>query len=104
MASAPFDRDPWKKRVSANAAGALILFALLHILSFAAASNALEPGVVRTIGFAVPVATAIWAANRFETRWTDTPELSGFRRAAVMLWAVAAVAPFLWSGMLRLIA
>lgn len=101
MASRPFDRDVWKKRVSSNAAGALVLFALLHILCLAAAPGDL--GAMRMIALALPVIAAIPAAARFEAHWHALPQSPRFRRAAGLLWATAVVAPFLWTGFILLI-
>ena len=96
MASQPFDEQIWKKRVSVNAAGALVLFALLHILCFAAASPG--AGVMRLMGLALPVIAAVPLAGRFEAHWHRTRDVRRFRRAAGLAWAGAAIVPFLWSG------
>jgi hypothetical protein len=101
MASRPFDRDVWKKRVSSNAAGALVLFALLHILCSAAAPG--DPGPLRMIALVLPVIAAIPTAARFEAHWHGLPDAPKFRRAAGLLWAAAAVVPFLWTGLYLLI-
>jgi hypothetical protein len=95
MASSPIAQAGWKKRVSANAAGALLLFTLLHLLCFAAASQGAGP--VRLIGLLLPVAMAVLLAARFEAHWYGRGD-AGFLRAAACLWIGAACLPFLWSG------
>jgi cytochrome b len=101
MASQPFDQDVWKRRVSNNCAGALVVFALLHILCVAAASG--HAAVSHMIALVVPVAGAIPLMARFEAHWLARRDASGFRGAAALLWVAAVVVPFLWSGLYRLI-
>ncbi len=101
MASQPFDRDIWKRRVSNNSAGALIVFALLHILCLAAASGHAAP--LHMIALVLPVMAVIPLMARFEAYWIARPDAGAFRRAAGLLWVAAVVVPFLWSGLYRLI-
>lgn len=95
MASRAISGDSWKRRVSINAAGVLGLFTLLNILCFAAAP---VPPELRLIGLFAPLALVVPLIARFESRWQVRGE-AGFRRAAAMAWASAAVLPFLWCGM-----
>lgn len=101
MASQPFDRDVWKRRVSNNSAGALVTFALLHILCLAAASG--HAALLHMIALVVPVMAAIPLMARFEAYWLARPDAGAFRRAAALLWVAAIVAPFLWSGFYLLV-
>lgn len=101
MASQPFDRDLWKRRVSNNSAGALIVFALLHILCLAAASEHAAP--LHLIALVLPVMATIPLIARFEAYWIARPDAPAFRRAAALLWGAAVVAPFGWTGLYILI-
>lgn len=101
MASQPFDRDIWKRRVSNNSAGALVVFALLHILCLAAASGHAAP--LHMIALVLPVVVAIPVMARFEAYWFARPDAAAFRRAAALLWVAVVIVPFLWSGLYRLI-
>lgn len=107
MASAPIpDHGNWKKRISNNAAAALLLFTLLHIACFVALSGVIGSGIAHFLGIAILVGLVIPALARFEARWhgdalaglTDAELAVRFRTERVWLWLAAVIAPFLWSG------
>jgi uncharacterized membrane protein len=102
MASQPFERDMWKRRVSNNSAAALIVFALMHILCLAAAASG-HSMPLHLLALVLPVVITIPLIARFEAYWFAHPDLPAFRRAAALLWVGAVVTPFLWSGLYLLI-
>jgi hypothetical protein len=102
MASQPFERDIWKRKVSNNSAGALVVFALIHILCLAAAASG-HSMPLHLVALVLPVMITIPLLARFEAYWFAHPDLHAFRRAAALLWAAAVITPFLWSGLYLLI-
>lgn len=100
------DRDGWKKRISNNAAAALLLFTLLHIGCFVAISGYIGSSLVSFLGIAILVGLVIPALARFEARWhgdalaglSETEIATRFRAERMRLWIAAAFVPFLWSG------
>ncbi|MBB5686104.1 hypothetical protein [Sphingobium boeckii] len=100
------DQDRWKRRISNNAAAALLVFTLLHILCFVAVSGYTGWRWINLLGIAILVGFAIPAISKIEARWealTREPlgpaEISThFRRERMRLWIAAILLPFLGSA------
>lgn len=108
MASVPVsDQAYWRKRISNNAAAALLVFTCLHIACFSALSGFVGSGAVNLLGIAILVGVAIPALARFEARWDDdemrdVPDAvlaNRFRAERLRLWIAALTVPFLWAGL-----
>jgi len=107
MASVPAsDQGYWRKRVSNNAAAALLVFTCLHITCFTALSGFVGSGAINLLGIAILVGIAIPAMAGFEARWeddkvgdlTEAALAARFRAARLRLWIAALLVPFLWAG------
>lgn len=100
------DQDRWRRRISNNAAAALLVFTLLHIICFMAVSGFTGARWVNLLGIAIMVMLVIPAISKIEARWEDLTrqplgpaEISThFRRERLRLWIAAILLPFLWSG------
>lgn len=108
MASVPMpDFGSWKKRISNNAAAALLLFTLLHVACFTALAGFAGSWLVTYLGIAILVGLVIPALSRFEARWhggaldglSEHEIAERFRIERLRLWAAAVALPFLWSGL-----
>ena len=108
MASVPMPEfGTWKKRISNNAAGALLLFTLLHVACFTALAGYVQSSLVSYLGIAIVVGLVIPAAARVEARWhgdalrglDETQLAARFRVERARLWGAALILPFIWSGL-----
>lgn len=108
MASVPMPQHgSWKKRISNNAAGALLLFTLLHVTCFTALAAFAGSSLVSYLGIAIMIGLVIPALARFEARWhgetlqglSDGELALRFRTERRRLWIAAVAAPFLWSAL-----
>ncbi|RJF90503.1 hypothetical protein D3876_09705 [Sphingomonas cavernae] len=97
----------WKKRISNNAAGALLLFTMLHVTCFTALAGYARSSLVSYLGIAILMGLVIPALARIEARWhgdalrglTDAELSVRFRVERARLWGAAIALPFVWSGL-----
>ncbi|MCJ8156845.1 hypothetical protein [Sphingomonas sp. LaA6.9] len=108
MASVPMPEfGTWQKRISNNAAGALLLFTLLHVTCFTALAGYSRSSLVSYLGITILVGLVIPALGRVEGRWhgealrglTEADLNARFRTERVRLWGAAIALPFVWSGL-----
>lgn len=100
------DQDRWKRRISNNAAAALLVFTSLHIICFMAVAGYTGWRWINLLGIAIMIMLVIPAISKIEARWealTREPlgpaEISThFRRERLRLWVAAIFLPFLGSA------
>ena len=97
------DQDRWRRRISNNAAAALLVFTLLHIICFMAVSGYTGWRWVNLLGIGIMVGFAIPAISRIEARWENLTRqplgpaeiVMHFHRERLRLWVAAICLPFL---------
>lgn len=97
----------WKKRISVNLAGALLMLAALQILCFGALAEELDSPLISLVGLVIVGGLAMPAMRRMEARWhAEADHYAGeemaerFASVRNALWLGALMLPFASSAAL----
>lgn len=102
----------WQKKMSNNCAGALLVYTMMQIFFVLSAIETKGMSIAPYFGLILLVGIIIPFCRKYEKRWEslvqqDLPESSmalRFRRDQVTLWVLALGLPFLFVGVIKLIA